>query len=153
MDFIHPFTAQDLPGCARIMADNPLWQRYGVTLAGAAQRLESGLAQGATIWAAGPPGAPQGFIWFVAQGAFARSGYIMLIGVDPALQGQGVGEQLMDAAEAQLFETARDVFLLVSDFNDSAQRFYRRRGYEPVGALPGYVLPDVTELVFRKRRA
>jgi hypothetical protein len=44
-----------------------------------------------------------------------------------------------------------DLFLLVSDFNHDAQRFYQRQGYQQIGAIPGYVLPDVSELIFRKR--
>ena len=149
---VRPLQAADIPGCARIMAENPLWQRYAVTEDSAVQRLSAGLEQGAAILAAGEPGEPLGFVWYVEKGAFARSGYIMLIGVDPACQGQGIGDALMDAAERIMFEKTRDVFLLVSDFNEGAQRFYRRRGYEQAGALPGYVLPDVTELIFRKKR-
>ena len=147
---IRAFEAADIPGCARIMAENPLWQRYGVTFESAVLRLSTGLEQGATILAAGDPGQPAGFVWFLEKGAFGRSGYIMLIGVDPARQGQGVGDSLMDAAETRMFEKSNDIFLLVSDFNTGAQRFYQRRGYAQVGALPAYVLPDVAELIFYK---
>ncbi len=42
-------------------------------------------------------------------------------------------------------------FLLVSDFNEDAQRFYEREGYLRVGPLPGLVLPDVAELLYWKR--
>jgi ribosomal protein S18 acetylase RimI-like enzyme len=152
MSQIHALQAHDVPGCARIMAENPLWQRYGVTPESALQRISSGLAQGATILVAGEPGNPQGFLWYLEKGAFGRSGYVMLVGVDPHTQGQGLGDALMDEAERRMFETSKDVLLLVSDFNESAQRFYKRRGYEQVGALPGYVLPEITELLFRKQR-
>jgi hypothetical protein len=47
--------------------------------------------------------------------------------------------------------SSSDLFLLVADFNTDAQQFYQRRGYEQVGAIPAYVLPDVTELIYRKR--
>jgi ribosomal protein S18 acetylase RimI-like enzyme len=132
------------------MAENPLWQRYGVNSESACRRLSEGQEQNATILVAGPPGEPAGFVWYVEKGAFSRSGYVMLIGVDPALQGQKVGEALMDKAESLMFGRSQDVFLLVSDFNERAQRFYRRRGYELVGALPGYILADISELIFRK---
>ena len=46
---------------------------------------------------------------------------------------------------------SRDLFLLTSDFNEGAQRFYRRMGYTQIGAIPSYVVPDVTELIFRKQ--
>ncbi len=149
---VRPLQPADLPVCARILAENPLWQRYGVSPASAIQRLAGGLEQGASILVAETAEGVAGFIWFVEKGAFFRSGYVMLIGVDPAQQGQGVGEILMDTAEQIMFEKSADVFLLVSDFNEGAQRFYRRRGYIYVGSLPGYVLPDVAELIYRKTK-
>jgi ribosomal protein S18 acetylase RimI-like enzyme len=133
------------------MAENPLWQRYGVTQASAYQRLILGQEQEARILIAETPSDVTGFVWYVEKGVFARSGYIMLIGVDPAQQGKGVGEILMEEAERILFEKSDEVFLLVSDFNQQAQRFYQRRGYTMVGALPGYVLPDVSELIYCKK--
>ncbi len=148
---IRSMLAEDVPTLARLMASDPLWQRYGVTDASAAQRLRAGLAQGATIAVAEVDGNMAGFIWYVARGAFDRSGYIELIGVQPHMRGRGVGRALMGAAEAELFAHASDVFLLVSDFNHAAQAFYRRLGYEQVGAIPGYVVTGVAELVFRKR--
>ena len=43
------------------------------------------------------------------------------------------------------------LFLLVSDFNVDAQRFYQRHGYTQIGAIAGYVVPEVVELLFWKR--
>lgn len=149
---IQPALPSDVPALARLMAGDPLWQRYGVTEASAARRLAEGLAAGATIAVAEEEGAALGFVWYVARGAFARSGYIMLLGVQPWARGRGVGRALMEYAEAALFADAHDVFLLVSDFNLAAQAFYRRLGYEQVGAIPGYVVDGITELVFRKNK-
>ena len=149
---IHPLQAEDISGCAHIMSENPLWQRYGVTPQSALLRISTGFEQTASILVAGPVGNPLGFIWYVQKGAFARSGYVMLIGVDPNQQGKGTGDALMDAAEANMFQHTSDIFLLVSDFNTSAQRFYQRRGYTQTGSLPAYVLPDITELLYRKTK-
>jgi ribosomal protein S18 acetylase RimI-like enzyme len=163
---IRPMTKADIPALADLIAGDPLWQRYGVTEVSAMQRLTQGLAEGATIAVADPltdsrqdvEGQPAGFVWYVERGAFARSGYIMLIGVQPELRGQGIGAALMAHAEAAMFSEVRgfahaaDVFLLVSDFNLAAQRFYERLGYVRVGALADYVVPGVTELIYRKRR-
>jgi ribosomal protein S18 acetylase RimI-like enzyme len=146
---IRPMTFEDLAACAQIMAENPLWQRYGVTPESALKRLSIGLAQGATILVASAPQV-MGFIWFVKQGAFQRSGYVMLIGVALSSQKSGVGALLMDAAETEMFATSRDVLLLVSDFNLGAQHFYQRRGYTQIGAIPDYVLPGITEYIYRK---
>ena len=148
---IRPMTQDDVPHCARWMAETPLWQRYGVTVERAAARLAHGLADGATIYIAECDGERVGFIWIVARGAFDRSGYIPLIAVRPGERGRGIGRALMAFAEGELFALSDDVFLTVSDFNVEAQQFYRRLGYQPVGALPGYLAPGISELIYRKR--
>lgn len=149
---IRPMLPGDVTPLARLMAGDPLWQRYGVTEASAASRLADGLAQGADIAVAEEDGEALGFIWTVARGAFNRSGYVMLIGVQSGRRGSGVGRRLMAHAEEGMFASGSDVFLLVSHFNEAGQRFYRALGYEQVGAIPDYVVPGVTELIFRKRR-
>ncbi len=148
---IRPMTAADVEACARIMAENPLWQRYGVTLASARKRLNAGLDADASIFVAEIGGEVAGFVWCVVRGAFDRSGYIPLIGVHPGMTGRGVGDALMDAAESFLGQSSPDIFLTVSDFNTGAQRFYQRRGFIQVGELPDYVLEGVTELIYWKR--
>ncbi len=149
---IRPMDIGDLDALAKLMGDDPLWQRYGVTRESAERRLAGGLEGHATILVAEGEGSPAGFVWYVERGAFARSGYVMLIGVQPGARGHGVGRALMASAEAAMFATGADVFLLVSDFNDAAQVFYGRLGYEQVGRLPDYVVPGIAELIYRKRR-
>ena len=148
---IRPFVNNDIPGCAQLMADTPLWIRYGVTVASAQARLEGGLAAGAAIFVAEHDGAVVGFVWCVERGAFARSGYIPLIGVRQGLTGVGVGAELLAYAEGYLGRNSPDVFLTVSDFNQAAQRFYQKHGYVQVGALPDYLIKGVTELIYCKR--
>jgi [ribosomal protein S18]-alanine N-acetyltransferase len=148
---ICPIAPGDVPSLAELLAGDPLWQRYGVTEESAARRLREGSAAGATIAVAEVDSEPVGFVWYVERGAFNRSGYIMLIGVQRDARGAGVGRALMEHAEGALFARSTDVFLLVSDFNAAAQAFYRRLGYEQVGAVSGYVVPGITELIFRKR--
>ena len=145
-------TPDDVPAVAAIMAGNALWQRYGVTADSAARRLQRGLEAGATIVVAAVEGCIAGFVWYVTEGAFQRSGYIMLFAVDPDVQGRGIGRMLLAHAEAALFAISSSIVLLVSDFNTAAQRFYLRHGYTQVGALPDYVKPGVSELIYYKRR-
>jgi ribosomal protein S18 acetylase RimI-like enzyme len=140
------------------MAETPLWQRYRVTQTSAQRRFELALERQSTIAVAekNEPGPREkrllGFVWYTLRGAFERSGYIPLIGVAPGEYGQGVGNTLMDYAEGQVYQQVGELFLLVSDFNAPAQRFYQRRGYIQVGALPDYILPGVSELIYLKRR-
>ena len=148
---------EDAAICAKWMEDTPLWQRYGVTQASAQRRFELALERQAKIAVAqrtGPkPDHKQvlGFVWYTLNGAFERSGYIPLVGVAPGEYTKGVGTALMDYAEGQVFQQAHEIFLLVSDFNAPAQRFYQRRGYIQVGALPDYILPGISELIYLKR--
>ena len=65
--------------------------------------------------------------------------------------GVGLGGALLRTIEAQAVKQADHLLLLVSDFNEAAQHFYRRLGYAQVGALPAYVMPDVAELIYYKR--
>lgn len=149
---IRPLRAGDILACAAIMADSPLWQRYGVTQDSAARRLQIGFDDLETIAIAELDGAVAGFVWYVLDGAFHRSGYVMLIAVREGLRGSGIGQALMAHAEDAMYPLVRDIFLLVSDFNLGAQRFYRRLGYVQVGAIPDYILPGISELIFHKRR-
>ena len=142
----------DISACARWIAETPLWQRYGVTERSMSESFTKRLRDGATIYVVERAGAVLGVIWIVARGAFNRSGYIRLIGVRPDERGHGVGRALMEYAEAQLFADAPEIFLLVSDFNTDAQRFYERLGYRQAGVLDDYVVRGVSEVVFWKRR-
>jgi len=45
-----------------------------------------------------------------------------------------------------------NVFLCVSSFNQGALRFYEREGYEKVGELRGYIIPEHSEFIMRKRQ-
>jgi ribosomal protein S18 acetylase RimI-like enzyme len=148
---IRSMTPDDLSACADLMANAPLWRRYGVTSASARARLADALAGPGMLFVAVDDDALLGFVWCVRRGAFARSGYIPLIGVQAGETGRGVGAALLERAEAWLGESSPDVFLTVSDFNTAAQRFYQRHGYAQVGALPDYVIDGVTELIYWKR--
>ena len=145
-------TPDDLPACADLMASTPLWRRYGVTASSARARLADALDGPGQLFVAVDSGMLLGFVWCVRRGAFARSGYIPLIGVQPGETGRGVGAALLAQAEAWLGEDSPDIFLTVSDFNTAAQRFYQRHGYAQVGALPNYVIDGVTELIYWKRQ-
>jgi ribosomal protein S18 acetylase RimI-like enzyme len=149
---VRPMQVKDAGPCAHLMAETPLWQRYGVTEASARRRFELGLQNQANIAIAEQGGRLLGFVWVSLNGAFERSSYIPLIGVAPGHYSRGIGQTLMDYAEELAFRHTAELFLLVSDFNRAAQRFYLQRGFIQVGLLPDYVLPGVSELVYMKRR-
>jgi ribosomal protein S18 acetylase RimI-like enzyme len=149
---IRPMQHEDIAPIADFMLETPLWQRYGVVREKVQALFEQALSTpDALLVADCDEQKAAGFVWCMAGGAFGHSAYLRLIGVRPELTGAGIGAALLNAAEQAAAKTGDDLFLLTSDFNEGAQRFYRRQGYERVGAIPGYILPDVTELIFRKR--
>ena len=85
------------------------------------------------------------------SGHFGRGGYLRLIALRPHLHGRGVGSHLLSAVETAVQRRHPDLFLLTSDFNLGAQRFYERAGYCRVGALPDFVQDGITELIYWKR--
>lgn len=150
---IRRMRVDDIEACARIVAGEPLWQRYGQTLPRARGALRRALAPDSGVLAvACEAGRVVGFIWFHRTGTFHHSGYVRWVGVAPEARGRGVGRALMRYAEERIFKAGPNVFLLVADFNVSAQAFYEDLGYTRVGAVPDYVVRGVTELLYRKTR-
>ncbi|MEO8606589.1 MAG: GNAT family N-acetyltransferase [Chloroflexota bacterium] len=148
---IRPMTRADMPKLAAWMVEAPLWKRYDLTIEKVVANFEGGLSRADWLLVAESDLQAVGFAWAIPKGAFGRSPYLRLIGVHPDKAGAGIGAKLLDEIERMALPISHDLFLLVSDFNQGAQRFYLRQGYEQIGAVPGYVIPDVTELIFRKR--
>lgn len=159
---IRPLRATDIEPCARLIAADPLWKRYHITLARARHQLREVLAaphrgggrMGDTgeFAVAHSGGQVVGFVWFRLDGTFHHSGYIRWIGVAPRVQGHGVGAKLMAYAERKIFARGPNVFLMVSAFNTGARAFYKRLGYMEIGAVPSYAIRGITERLFRKTR-
>ncbi len=141
----------DIPPLAEGLARLPLMQRYSRSAEKLAADLRAAKARGDGLIAAELGGRLEGFCWFLHHGTLGMGGYLRLIAVLDGAQGRGTGAALLAAYEREVARSAAHAFLLVSDFNDPAQRFYERHGWSRVGAIPKLVLPDVDELVYWKR--
>lgn len=152
----------------------PLLQRYGASAAGLQRELqrladpghgpsgsprafplESLLLAHAAQPAAGADGKTAADLWglarFYVSGQFGNGGYLRLIALRPGCEGRGIGTLLLRAVEDAVRAHSSSLFLLTSDFNHGAQRFYAREGYAPVGALPDFARAGITEQIFWKR--
>lgn len=130
----------------------PLLVRYGMSAADLARRLCDAIARGDGVIVACEDEAPVGFAWFLTGGTFGGGGYLRLIGVAPEWQSKRLGAALLEEVEARVYAAgSRSLFLLVSDFNQAAQRFYVTHGYAQAGRLEKFVRDDVDELIFWKR--
>jgi len=148
---LRPAHAEDLAPLAAGLARLPLMVRYGRAAPQILADLEAALARGDGLLLAVELGRPTGLAWFLRQGTLGMGGYLRLMAVLTEAQARGTGAALLAAFEAEVAAASPQAFLLCSDFNLAAQRFYERRGWARVGALPGLVLPDVAELLYWKR--
>jgi ribosomal protein S18 acetylase RimI-like enzyme len=148
---IRPLAPADLAGHSREQARLPLLVRYGRTAEQLAASLAAAGQRGEELRVAEEDGASVGLAWFLPAGTLALGGYLRLIAVTDAAQRRGTGAALLAAFEEETARSSAHAFLLVSDFNAAAQRFYARHGYQRVGTLPGLVLPDVGEILYWKR--
>jgi ribosomal protein S18 acetylase RimI-like enzyme len=148
---IRPVEAAEIPALAEALAALPLMVRYRRDSAGLGRALAASHGRGEGLLAADDGGALRGVAWFLPAGTLGLGGYLKLIAVLPGGEGKGTGAALLRAFEAETARRSAHAFLLVSDFNEGAQRFYEREGYVRVGPLPGLVLPDVAEVVYWKR--
>jgi ribosomal protein S18 acetylase RimI-like enzyme len=144
-------TGEDIPFIAGWMTGDALWQRYGIREETIRDDFDAALARSDLLLVADAELPARGFAWCQLNGMFGSQAYLKRIGVDPAFAGRDIGARLLDGVEMAVRETGRNaLFLLVSDFNKGAQRFYERHGYRQVSAFPELALPGVTELLFSK---
>lgn len=148
---LRPIEDEDLPALADGLARLPLMERYSRSAEKLAADLRAARGRGDGLIGAEVDGALAGFCWFLHNGTLGMGGYLKLIAVLDGAQGRGMGARLLSAYEGEVARSAAHGFLLVSDFNEPAQRFYERHGWSRVGAIPKLVLPDVDELVYWKR--
>jgi ribosomal protein S18 acetylase RimI-like enzyme len=147
---VRPLRMTECDAAGAIVGKNALWRdRYHYSADQAARDLLYATSHGDFVVGAFAP-ALVGIAWVLPKGAFGRSPYLRLLAVDPEAQSAGAGLALLAHAEANAAKGARHFFLLVSDFNDRAQAFYRQAGYAPVGSLPDFVLPSVAEQLWMK---
>ena len=79
------------------------------------------------------------------------SGHMITIDVVPAARRSGIGSALLDAAERQLTEAgATSVVLETAVNNETALRFYKKKGYFVEGTTPGYYASQLDAFVMRK---
>lgn len=144
----------DFPIVAAWMMSDSLWQRYQLSEERIAADFARGLERGDVLLVADADTPARGFAWCLLDGMFGAFPYLKRIGVDPGSAGQGLGSLLMDQLEQELLDRQRhELFLLVSDFNLDAQRFYQRHGYQEIGRIPDLALSGIAEVLYRKQLA
>ena len=145
-----PLALDDIDPLAEWLCRLPLYQRYDFQPAIIAKTLEEALSIGDWLQVHAVGAQTCAFAWCQERGAFGRSPYMRLIAVRAGYQRQGIGREMLHQAESWARRDHTSLTLLVSDYNHSAQRFYRREGYRESGRLPAFVLADVDEIIYHK---
>ncbi len=143
---------EDLAPLARALAPLPLFTAYGLTAEKLQERFTTALGRSEGLAVATVDGAPVGVCWYLPRGAFGAGAYLRTLALADGHQGAGLGVKLLEAYEQGSNAPPGGWFLLASDFNDGAHRFYERHGYQQVGQLPGFAAPNVVERLYWKPR-
>lgn len=93
-----------------------------------------------------------GFMGVINNGCFHKFSYLSILAVKKRFRNKGIGEALVNKFEDIGFNKADKVFILVSDFNKTAQKFYRKLGYKKVGNIPDLFKHGVSEDLLVKYR-
>jgi ribosomal protein S18 acetylase RimI-like enzyme len=131
--------------CAELMASSEPWITLERTLEQATSILTSPTRE---VYVGEVDGEMVGFAVLIMRGAFV--GFLQTLAVKPSWRNRGIGTSMMRFVEQRILRDTPNVFLCVSSFNDGAQRFYRRLGYEVVGELRDLIVPGHSEILMRK---
>lgn len=171
---IDDVTLGDIDSCARIACESEIGKRYGFERAALAGKMRAGLASGAIIVVAREgagtpdagarttaaaaesrcpdPGGILGFAWIDPRGAFGSAPYLKLIVVDTSRRSGGVGSALLAEYERRTTAIGKVWTLMVSDFNLGAVAFYEKHGYCKAGAIPGFAVDGIAEILMVKKK-
>lgn len=131
--------------CARMMAESEPWRTLGRDYEASLEIVSDPSLE---VYLALLDGEIVGFVVISMTGAFI--GYVKSICTAPEWRSRGVGSRLMSFVENRIFREAPNVFICVSDFNEDAQKLYRRLGYEVIGELRDYLVSGRSEILMRK---
>lgn len=96
----------------------------------------------------------------VANGAIAgllclrypwlRGVYLEMLAVLPSAQGLGLGACALDYVEREYRDKTRNIWLLVSAFNERARGFYQAKGFTQIGMIKDFLVEGEDEILMRK---
>jgi ribosomal protein S18 acetylase RimI-like enzyme len=131
--------------CAQWMAQSEPWLTLGRGVDAALRLLRIPTKE---VWVAESGQGLEGFIVLDMSGPLP--GYIQTVCVRPESRGRGIGAALVGFVEQRVFRHSPNLFLCVSSFNTGAQRFYQSLGYEVVGTMKAFLVPEHDEILMRK---
>ena len=140
---------QHLKACKDALCQSTLGEKYFSSPGSAEKVILEGIRQG-NLYVALIGEACIGFTYIIPKGAFHSFPYLHIITIKEEYRSKGVGKALLDYSEWIASEVADKIFLVVSDYNPEAKRFYERNGYQQVGEIPNLYRHGITEYLMAK---
>ena len=145
-------TQKQVPAVVSIMLASEPWMSYGfegaVVERFMAGSVEAGLAR-SLIHVMEPdedsPGAEEVIGVVVIHPGFLGGRYLEILAISERHRGKTLGTQIINLLCRESPAHMRDLFVLVSLFNQPAVGFYEKQGFIDVGDLPGLILPGKVE--------
>ena len=131
--------------CLLCVKNSDLWDAYFKSNPSHEAALEEMIKKKQIYVASNMNGNCVGFIGVIENGCFRKFSYLSILAVKKRYRGKGVGKALVNKFEDLGFEKAERIFMLVSDFNKTAQIIYRKFGYKKVGNIPDLYKAGISE--------
>lgn len=144
---IRAMKLEDRPAVIALLCDSDPWKRLGY-IATDWEQYFAPIPQGRDSYVADFDGNVAAIA--VVRPKFLLGDYLELFGVADWSRGKGIGGQVLGHIESVVFARAKNLFACVSDFNEPARRFYRKRGYHEIGLIPNLLISGSAEILLRK---
>jgi ribosomal protein S18 acetylase RimI-like enzyme len=138
--------------CLLCVKSSDLWDAYFKSNPSHESTIEDAISKNQVCVAINKNEKCVGFMEIIKNGCFRKFSYLSLIAVKKRYRNKGVGKALVNKFETIGFKNADRVFILVSAFNKTAQKFYRKLGYKKVGNIPDLYKNGVSENLLVKYR-
>lgn len=135
---------------AEKLAELPLFSSYHLSAKHLRERWLRALHENEHFFIATDNGSELGICWYSPTGTFGTGAYLRTLAVVPDSHSQGIGTLLLSHYERST-RASGGWFLLTSDFNTAAQRFYERHGYVKTGELPSFAHAGIVEFIYWKK--
>lgn len=149
---IIPGTKEHLFDCIECFKHSELGDAYFTTDEIMISRYTEGLGKGEIFVALDENRRCLGYIWIAFNGMFHHFPYCKVLAVKKEFRGRGIGTALMNYFEKAGFAKSNRVFILVSHFNNRAEKLYKRLGYTQVGLIPDLFKEGISEYLLVKFR-
>lgn len=146
---ICPGNDEHIDGCIQSIKHSSLWDTYFKYITRLHEKFKDGVGKKQIHVALNTKGRCIGYIWVQKDGGFSHYPYLRSFAVQRRYRNEGIGTALLHYFE-QLTPSHR-FFILVSELNNEAMRFYKRNGYMAVGKVPDLFRPGISEIILTKQ--